>query len=271
MAKIHATALVDPGAKLAPGVEVGPYSIIGAHAVVGKDTKIAGHVTIEGHTEIGERCRIYSYACLGSAPQVRKLPAKSYLKVGDDNTIREYVTMNPGMNEEGVTLIGNKNFLMMNVHIAHDCRLGNEITVANAVALAGHVLVEDHATIGGLSGVHQYVRIGKYAMIGGLSKAVADIPPFSTCDGNPATFYGINALGLKRAGFSSEDRLLIRRALKILLASGKGLSSAVEEVSREFPSNANVQYVLNFLKNSKRGVVRAVSSLREDEEVAAVD
>ena len=269
MSKIHATALIDLKAQLASGVEVGPYSVIGPHVKIGKDTRIAGHVTIDGHTELGERCAVYSYACLGTTPQVRRPPVKSYLKVGDDNTIREYVTMNPGMHEEGATVVGSKNFLMMNVHVAHDCRLGDQVTVANGVALAGHVLVEDHATIGGLSGVHQYVRIGRYAMIGGLSKAVTDIPPFSTCNGNPASFYGINVLGLKRAGFDSSERLLIRKVLKNLLASGKRLSAAIAETEKEFPSDAHIKTILDFLKNSKRGVVRARSILREDEEVHA--
>ena len=265
MAKIHATALVDPKAKIAEGVEIGAYAVVGPHVVLGKDTKIAHHATVEGHTQIGERCQVYSYACLGTAPQARKLPAKSFLKIGSDNIIREFVTMNPGMEEETVTAVGDKNFIMMNAHVAHDCVLGDEVTIANGVALAGHVTVENNATIGGLSGIHQFVRVGKYAMIGGLSKLVMDAAPFSTCDGNPASFYGTNALGLKRAGFSPADRLVIRQALKILLASGKNLESAIKTVEKEFPKNPHIQTILNFMKNSKRGIARAKSAILEHE------
>ncbi len=257
MAKIHKTAIVDRKAELGAGVEVGAYTLIGPHVVIGKDTKIANLVTLGGHTQIGERCRIYSYACLGTAPQTRKIPATSYLKIGDDNLIREYVTMNPGMLEEASTRVGHKNFIMINTHIAHDCVIGDQVTIANAVALAGHVTVEDHATIGGLCGVHQYVRVGRYAMVGGLSKAVVDIPPYSTCDGNPASFYGINALGLKRAGFTPDERLAIRKALKMLLASGKKISTSITEVEKTFPKNSHVAHILEFMKNSKRGVARA--------------
>ncbi len=268
MAKIHATALVDPKAELASGVQVGAYSIIGPHVTVGKDTKIEPHVTLDGYTRIGQRCHIYSYACLGSPPQIRKLPLKSYLEIGDDNLIREYVTMNPAMEEGNTTRIGNKNFIMMNTHIAHDCQIGDEVTIANGVALAGHVTVEDHATIGGLSGIHQFVRIGKYAMIGGLSKAVMDAAPFSTCDGNPTSFYGTNAVGLKRAGFSPEDRLVIRKALKMLLASGKKLSTGIEEVLKEFPDHPEIGHLIHFVKSSRRGVARAGSVLREEPDEA---
>ena len=267
MTKIHTTALIDPKAQLDPTVSVGAYAVIGPHVVIGKDTIISSHVTVDGYTQIGERCHIYSYACLGSAPQVRKLPHKSYLKIGDDNTIREYVTMNPGMAEESSTIVGDNNFLMMNAHSAHDCILGSQITIANGVALAGHVTIENCATVGGLSGIHQFVRVGQYAMLGAMSKAVMDIAPFSTCDGNPASFYGINTLGLKRAEFSPADRLIVRRALKILLASGKKLSSAVEEVRKEFPGNAHIGDILHFVTNSRRGVARANSDFSDNEEI----
>ena len=266
MARIHPSAIVDPKAELAEGVEVGPFSLIGPHVKIGKDVKIANHVTIEGHTQIGARCQIYSYACLGSHPQVRKQPAKSYLKIGDDNILREYVTMNPSMYDEASTVVGNGNFIMMNVHVAHDCVLGDDITIANGVGLSGHVTIEEKVTIGGLTGIHQYVRVGKHSMIGGVSKVVTDVAPFSTCDGHPAVFYGINTLGLKRAGFSPADRLIIRKVLKMLLASGQKISTAIEEVKKEFPKHPQVDCILNFIKNTKRGVARAKSEIQDDEE-----
>ena len=262
--KIHPTAIVDPHARIAAGVEIGPYCLVGPQVAIGRDTRLAGHVTIQGNTQIGERCQIFSYACLGGEAQVRQPSSRSSLRVGDDNLIREYVTMNVAMNEDAATIIGNKNFLMTNVHIAHDCVVGNHNTIANAVALGGHVHVGDHATIGGLSGIHQFVRVGSYAMIGGLSKVVVDVPPFSTCDGNPASFYGLNAIGLKRAGFSPLDRQIIRRVLKTLLASGKALPSAIQEIETEYASDAHVKEILQFVRSSKRGLVRAKSFVRND-------
>ena len=264
MAKIHPTAIIDPKSRLAEGVEVGAYAVIGPHVSIGKDTAVGPHAVIEGHTEIGERCRIFSHACLGSAPQVRKPPSKSRLIIGNDNLIREFVTMNSGMYEDSVTRVGSNNFIMMNAHIAHDCNLGSNITMANVVSLAGHVTIEDFATIGGLTGIHQHVRVGRYSMIGGLAKVVADIPPFSTCDGHPAVYYGINALGLKRAGFSPADRLVIKRALKILLASGKKISTAAEEVRSEFPGHPLASVILEFVSGSKRGIVRTGTSFEEE-------
>ena len=264
MAKIHPHALVDPKAKLGPGVEIGAYAIIGDGVEIGRDTRVHAHAIVQGHTRIGERCEIFSHACLGTPPQVRTPPAASYLEVGDDNIIRESVTMNPGMSEGSRTRIGNKNFIMIGAHVAHDCLLGDQITIANGVGLAGYVTVEDHATIGGLCGIHQHVRVGKYAMIGGVSKAVADIPPYSTCDGHPAVFCGINALGLKRARFTPAQRLAIGKALKMLLASGKKMSTAMEEVEREFSGDPHVCHLLEFMKGSKRGVVRAPSGWVEE-------
>lgn len=266
MTKIHPTAIVDPKARLGAGVTVGPYVMIGPDVVIGDGTSVGPHSVIEGYTEIGRNCEIFSHVVLGSPPQVRKRPSKSFLKIGDDNLIREFVTANPSMHEGGVTKIGSRNFIMIGVHFAHDCVIGNDLTIANGVGIAGHVTIDDHATIGGLTGLHQNVRIGQYAMVGAVSKVASDVPPFSTCDGHPAVFYGMNALGLKRAGFSPQDRQAINRSLRILLASGKKLSTAVEEVSREYSSHEHVAKILDFIGASKRGVVRASAAYTDDVE-----
>lgn len=266
MTKIHATAIVDPKARLGAGVEIGPYTIVGPDVTIGDGTRVGSHGLIEGHTEIGARCEIFSHVVLGTPPQVRQRPKRSFLKIGDDNLIREFVTANPGMKEDSVTRIGSRNFIMIGVHFAHDCQVGNDLTIANGVGLAGHVSIDDHATIGGLAGVHQHVRIGKYAMVGAVSKVTSDVPPFVTCDGHPAAYHGINAVGLKRAGFSSQDRLAIRQSLKILLASGKNLTGAIDEVRRKYASHAHVATILDFLSDSKRGVIRNVSAPADDVE-----
>ncbi|MBI3252549.1 MAG: acyl-ACP--UDP-N-acetylglucosamine O-acyltransferase [Candidatus Omnitrophica bacterium] len=255
---IHPTAIVSEKAEIAPGVEIGPYSVIGPEVKIGEGTRIGGHVVVEGATRIGARCRIGHGACLGTLSQDKKMKEeRSVLVVGDDNIFREHVTVNGGHSPHAPTVIGNKNFIMIGCHVAHECVLGNEITMSNNTVLAGHVAVEDHAVISGLVGVHQFVRIGKFAMIGGLSKAVMDIPPFSVCDGHPASFYGVNAIGLKRAGFKAEEIFKIKKALKTLFASKSNLARAVKKVQTEFKDNENIRHILSFIENSKRGICRA--------------
>lgn len=263
--KIHSTAFVDPKAQLGEGVEIGPYSIVGPHVRIGKGTRVQSHVVFSGYTEMGENCTVYTGACIGGDPQVRKVPLKSYLKIGNENTIREYVTLHPGMYEESSTIIGDKNFIMIQAHVAHDCQLGSEITIANNVGIAGHVTIEDKVVIGGLAGIHQFVRLGKFSMVGGVSKVVMDVPPFATCDGHPAKFYGINTVGLRRAGYTAEQMRMIRKALKDLLASGKKLSESVKELQRSSGQHPEIQTILKFLESSKRGVIRADRGKVEEE------
>ena len=185
--KIHPAAIVDKKAKLADDVEVGPYALIGPNVEIGRSVTIAGHAVVDGYTSIGEGTRIFTGAVIGSAPQDLKYKGKkSFLKIGKNNVIREYVTMNPGTEEGSVTSIGDENLLMAYSHVAHDCRIGNNCVIANLGTLAGHVTIEDRVVMGGLAAVHQFTRVGKMAIIGGCSKVVQDIPPFSTCDGNPA-------------------------------------------------------------------------------------
>ena len=255
--KIHPTAVVDKKAKLADGVEVGPYAIIGPDIEVGRSTKIGSHVVLEGHTTIGENCRIFTGACVGSIPQDLKYKgAKSFLKIGNNNILREYVTLNPGTHEESVTSIGDENLMMAYSHVAHDCKVGNGCIIANAGTLAGHVTLEDKVVIGGLAAIHQFVRAGKLSIIGGCSKVVQDIPPFSMCDGHPARVYGLNSIGLRRSNISKEAQLALKHSFKILFYSGLSLKNAIEKVKEEAGHFEEVQYLLDFIKSSKRGACR---------------
>jgi UDP-N-acetylglucosamine acyltransferase len=203
---IHITASIHPDAEVDPTVEVGPFSIIGKDVKIGKNTKIDSHVVIEGYTEIGEDNRIFPGAVIGCEPQDLKYKgAKSLTKIGNGNTIREYVTINRATGEDEVTIIGDNNLLMAYVHVAHNCAIENQVTIANAVNMAGHVRIESRAVIGGVCGIHQFVHIGELAMIAGFSRIVHDVPPYMLVEGTPSRVRILNRLGLKRAGITSEE------------------------------------------------------------------
>ena len=254
---IHPTAIVDKKTRLADDVKVGPYAIIGPNVEIGKSTEIGAHAVVDGYTTIGEGCRIFTGACVGTAPQDLKYKGeKSFLKIGNNNIIREYVTMNPGTDEGGVTSVGDGNLLMAYSHVAHDCKIGNSCVIANTGTLAGHVSLEDKVIIGGLAAIHQFVRIGKLSIIGGCSKIVKDIPPFSMCDGHPAKVYGLNLIGLKRAGITKEAISLLNKAFKILFYSGLSVRNALDNTREAVESCAEVEYLLDFVKASERGVCR---------------
>lgn len=255
---IHSTAIISPEASLESGVEVGPYSIIGPKVRIGRETRISSHVVIEGDTEIGARCRIFPGAVLGTPAQTRQSEGvRSRLVIGDDNIFREYVTVHAGMADGSKTVIGDRNFLMANVHVAHDCTLGNDITIANCTGLSGHVQVEDGAVLGGLAGVHQFVRVGRLAMLGALSKAVMDVAPFSIYEGQRAKFCGVNSVGLKRAGFDARRILDVKKALTELLDGHGNISKSLPVLQARFKGNADVQAIVSFVQKSKRGVGRA--------------
>ena len=255
--KIHSTAIVDKKAKLADNVEVGPYTIIGPDVEIQDSTSVGAHVVIEGRTTIGEGCHIFTGAVVGSIPQDLKYKgAKSYLKIGNNNIIREYVTMNTGTDEGGVTSIGEENLFMAYSHVAHDCKIGDGCVIANSGTLAGYVTLEDKVVLGGLAAIHQFVRVGQVAIIGGCSKVVQDIPPFSTCDGHPARIYGLNPIGLKRLGIPRESHVALNKSFKILFYSGLSFKNAVDKVREEFGNSSEVNYLLDFIKNSKRGICR---------------
>lgn len=257
MANIHPTAIVNPCAKLAKNVEIGPYSIIGPNVSIDEGTIIGTNCVIDGNTTIGKNCRIFTGAVIGSIPQDLKFKGEeTFLEIGDNNIIREYVTINLGTKATGKTVIGNNNLIMAYSHIAHDCRIGNEVIIANVGTLAGHVTIEDKAVIGGMVAIHQFVRVGTLSIIGGCSKVIQDIPPYSTCDGHPAKFYGLNVTGLRRAGIKLEVRNALKIALKILFKSQLSISSALEEIEKRFSSYKEIKYLINFVKNSQRGVCR---------------
>jgi UDP-N-acetylglucosamine acyltransferase len=213
---LHPTAIIHPKARIAEGVEIGPYSVIGEHVSIGRDTRIGPHVLIEGWTTIGERNQIFSFSSIGTAPQdIGYRNEETYLIIGDDNVIRESATVHRATTKEDrKTIIGNKNFLMAYSHVAHDCKLGNNIIMANSAALGGHIVIGDHAILGGIVAVHQFVRIGSYSLIGGQSAVSQDIPPYVSAAGNRAQLYGLNLVGLKRKGFSDQSIANLKRAIK---------------------------------------------------------
>ncbi len=255
--KVHPTAIVHPDAELGEGVEIGPFTCIAGSVKIGAGTFVAERVSIEGHTTIGCDNEIFAGAIIGSRTQDKKYKGgTSYLRIGDRNKIREYVTINPGTKEGTETAIGDDNLLMAYCHVAHDCIIKSHTVLANAATLAGHVIVEDRAIIGGLSAIHQFVRIGKLALIGGCSKVVQDVPPFMIVDGHPARVYGINTVGLDRAGFSKEEKVMLRKAFKIVFKSGFTLKNAIAKVQEQGLTSAAITTLLEFLKSSDRGVCR---------------
>jgi len=255
--EIHPTALVHPEAQLGPGVRVGPYSIIERGVTVGEGTRIGARVNIEGHTTLGKNNEIFTGAVVGSITQDKKYQGgKSYLKIGDNNKIREYVTLNPGTEEGSETVVGNGNLIMAYAHIAHDCIVKNDTVLANGATLAGHVTVDEGAILGGLSGVHQFIHIGSLAIVGGLSKVTQDIPPFIMVDGHPAAAFGINKVGLERAEYTQEERNAARKAFKILFLQHHTLQKAIQVLKEELPSGTILSTLTEFLSSCKNGICR---------------
>jgi len=254
---IHPTAIVNPKAQLASDVKVDAFSFIGPDVKIGSGTVIGMHCVVDNHTTIGKNCRIFTGAVVGSIPQDLKYKGeKSLLKIGDNNIIREYCTLNLGTGDGGLTQVGDNNLLMAYSHIAHDCIVGNECIIANCGTLAGHVTIEDKAVVGGLVAIHQFVRMGTLSIVGGCSKVVQDIPPYSTCDGHPTKVYGVNLIGLKRADFSEETIDGLKRAYKILFRLGLTVSHAIERIQKEIPPSPEIKRLIKFIQTSERGICR---------------
>lgn len=255
---IHPTAIIHPRAELNDEVEVGPYSIIGENVKIGRRTRVSSHVTIEGFTHIGEGCHIYQFVSIGTPPQDLKFRGeKSNVIIGDNNTIREFVTINSASSHGGgETRVGNNNFLMAYCHIAHDCKVGDNVIMANAATLAGHIEIEDFAVIGGLVAIHQFVRVGAYSIIGGASAVSKDVPPYVMAVGNRARLFGLNITGLRRSNFSDITINNLKKAYKILFKSGMLLNNALEKVRLEIPDSKEVGKLVTFVEESKRGVCR---------------
>jgi len=257
-AKIHATAIIDTSAELDSSVEVGAYSIIGPNVKIGAGTRIAGHVMINGPTTIGQNNHIFQYSSLGEAPQDKKYKDEpTLLEIGDNNTIREFCTFNRGtVQDKGITKIGNDNWVMAYVHIAHDCQVGNHTILANNSSLAGHVDIDDHAILGGFTLIHQFCKIGSHVITAVGSVVFKDIPPYVTAAGYDAKPHGINAEGLKRRGFSAESILQIKRAYKTLYRNGLTLDEAKAELLIMQETTPEIALFTDFLKLSTRGIVR---------------
>jgi UDP-N-acetylglucosamine acyltransferase len=255
---IHPTALIDSSAKLADNVEVGPYSIIGAQVDIGEGTTIGAHCVIQGPAKIGVKNKIYSHACLGGDPQDKKFSGeRAELVIGDRNTIREFTTFSRGTEDGGgITRIGNDNWIMAYVHIAHDCQVGNHTILANNATLAGHAELEDWVILGGFAGIHQFCKIGAHAFIGMGSLINADVPPFVMVADKYAEARGINAEGLKRRGFDAERISAIKRAYRTVFMSGKPLAEAKLELEAGAENSEDVRSMLTFINNSARGILR---------------
>ena len=262
MAHVHATAIVDPQAELEASVEVGPYAVIGPHVRIGARCTIGAHCVLDGHTSIGEGNRIFQFASIGGPPQDKKYAGEATrLEIGNHNTIREFVTINTGtVQDVGVTRLGDDNWIMAYVHIAHDCQLGSHLILANAVQLAGHVHLGDWVFLGGLSGVHQFVRVGAHAMTGFQTRLAQDLPPFVTAAGNPAQAQGINQEGLRRRGYTPERIARVKQMHKLLYRQGLTLAAAREAIAKladeEPGDDGDVALMQDFLAAAERGIVR---------------
>ena len=254
----HPTALIHADARLADDVQVGAYSIIGEHVEIGAGTTIGPHVVIAGHTRIGQHNRIFQFNSLGEIPQDKKYAGEATrLEIGDHNTIREFCTLNLGtVQDGGVTRIGNHNWIMAYVHIAHDCQVGNHTIFANNSQLAGHVQVGDYAILGGFTGVHQFCKIGAHVMTGVGTVVKLDIPPYFTVAGNPSTPFGTNAEGLKRRGFSADAIMAIKRAYKTLYKSGLTLEQAKATLIEQAAAHPELKMLVDFIGRSERGIIR---------------
>lgn len=254
---IHPTAQIDSTAKIAGEAEIGPFAVIGPGVTIGEGAKVGPHAILEKWVNIGKDCRICPGAVVGGAPQIIGYEEKkAFVNVGDGTVIGEYVTVHRSGTEGGSTDIGKNCFLMAYSHVAHDCKLGNKVVVVNYTGLTGHVQVGDQATISGLVGIHQFVRMGRLCMVSGMSRISQDVVPFALMEGNPAFVRGLNVVGLKRAGFSSETRNRIKHAFKLLFWSELNTSQALEKIKSEMEIIGEVKEITDFVESSERGILK---------------
>jgi UDP-N-acetylglucosamine acyltransferase len=255
---IHPTAIVDSRAEIGPDVTIGPYSIIKENVIIGSGTRIDSHVVIEPYVNVESDCEIFQFAAIGAIPQSVKFEGEeTYVKIGRNSIIREFVTIHRGTGfGGGITEVGEENYLMAYTHIAHDCKTGRKVMLANAATLAGHIIIGNHATIGGLVAIHQFVRIGDYAFVGGKSAVVKDIPPYVIAAGDRAILHGLNSVGLKRQGFSPKTLSLLKKTYRIIFRIGLTLNEAIERVKAEVEQVPEVVIFVDFIKNSQRGITR---------------
>lgn len=254
---------------MAEDVEIGPYSIIGKNVKIGRGTKVHSHVLINGWTTIGEENRIFKGAVIGEWPQdIKYSGEESYVEMGDRNMIREYVTIHRAANGGGSTIIGNDNLIMNYIHVAHNCHLGNEIVIVNAVGLAGHVIIEDQAVLGGMCGIHQFARIGKMAMIAGYSKILQDVLPFTMVEGMPARVMGLNVVGLRRRQVTAESRNALKKALGIITGRKHKKDETIERIKNEVELTPEVEHLINFMSgSSKKGLLTQPAKTSKSEKM----
>jgi UDP-N-acetylglucosamine acyltransferase len=253
---IHRTALIDPTARLGLDVSVGPYAILGPHVIVGDRSSIGAHALLERNVRLGPGVKVGTGSILGGDPQDLKYKGEeTWVEVGEGTIIREYCTLNRGTGATGKTSVGERCFIMTYVHIAHDCRIGSDVILANGIQMAGHVTVDDRAIVSGLTPIHQFVRIGTYAFVGGGSRVNQDVPPYTKAVGNPVHLYGLNSVGLQRAAFSPEVKLALKRAYRLLFNSDLTVSQGIARARAELPALSEVETFLRFIEESQRGVL----------------
>ena len=252
---IHPTAIISEGAEIGEGVSVGPYSIVDAGAKIGDGTRIEAYVRITGYVSVGQSCRIFENSTLGREPQDHAFAGEeSYVRIGDNVIIRENVTISRASGEGAVTSVGDGTMLMEGCHLGHNVRVGRECTITNKVGISGYCDIGNHVVLGGIAGLHQFVRVGDYAMVGGLARIVKDVPPYSTVAGNPALIYGLNSVGLRRHGFNQEQRTRIKNIYKLLFSVKMLRKEAAALVEEQYPNDELARFILDFANSSKRGL-----------------
>ena len=252
--RIHPTAIIDASAELAPDVEVGPFCCIGKQVRIGAGTILHSRVDILQNTQIGSNCQLHTGVVLGGPPQDYKYKGEeSFVIIGDDNILREYCTVHCATGEGCVTRIGSRNMFMAYVHMGHNCDIGSGVTIASYVGVSGHVLIEDDATVGGICGLHQGSRIGRLAMVGGMAGVSQDVPPYMMVSGAPAKVFGLNAVGLKKAGVSRKVREEIKEAFRLIYRSNLNMSQAIEAIETNIPASPEIAHLLTFLRNTRKG------------------
>lgn len=257
-AQVHPTAIVEPGAQLGPGVEIGAYAYVGSQVVLGAGTRLHHHASVEGNTVVGSACEVFPYACLGGKSQDLKFKGGNPgVRIGDRNVFREYVTIHAATFEGDLTRVGSDNVLLANCHVAHDCVLGNHVVMSNGAVLAGHVVVDDHVVIGGYGGIHQFCRLGAYAMLSATAKLVHDLPPYCLADGTPAEIRAINRIGLERSRFTAEQMDRVKLLFRILYREGLNRTQALEKLAgHPHAESEEFRRMLTFARASQRGLAR---------------
>ncbi len=257
MSEIHESAIIAPGAEIGSDVTIGPYCTVGEYVKIGDGTTLKSHVVVDGNTTIGQKCEIFPFACIGTQTQDLKFKGgETFVEIGNATTLREYVTVNSGTNEGEVTRVGSGCHVMAYCHVAHACNVGNGVIMANCATLAGEVTVEDQAILGGMAGVHQFVRIGRMSIVGGCTKVTQDCMPYMTIDGNPARTRGLNRLGLDRRGVESDVQKRLKQAHKILCRQDLATRQALDRIVEEIESCLEVDYLVSFVRNSERGCIK---------------